>query len=174
MNVTLIKQEPRIQSLPTHGNTALWLLTVTAVVTDNLGAADSNIFVYQASPRLGLGDRFAAVASAAQMLDLPAVKDGGSYYRHNMAVLLCRSAAELSAVWQGLQDDARLLVADWSKLAAASTSDLAFITPGQAVEAIADEADRQVRAVFSADFSMIEFYNAAGVKIGEQLITRSI
>lgn len=160
-----------MQRLPNHGDTALWLLTVSAVVTDNYGA-DNNIFVYQSSPRAGLGDRFAAVASAPQMRDLPAIKDEGSYYRHNIAVLLCRSAIELDATWAQLQSDVRLLVRDWFKLQSASQAESVDITPtsftGNGAVTITTPPPADIAIIrYNDDYSRILLYNTSGVLIGE-------
>lgn len=172
MTITLTRHEP-VGQQTTEGLTALWYLLVTAAVA-GADSQDSRIFVYQRSGDPALGDRFVAVASAAAMRDMPAAPNESPYYRHDRAEFLCRSAAELDEVWQALQDDALLLANDWSKLSSASTGVTATITSGQTpVGSIATEVSRSVRAVFSDDFSRVEFYNDAGVKVGEQLLTRS-
>jgi len=167
VTVTLTKQEPRLQTLPNHGGTALWLLTVSAIVADAQGA-DSNIFVYQRSPQAGLGDRFAAVASASQLRDLPLASGSGSYYRYNLAVFLCRSAVELDATWVQLQSDVRLLVRDWDKLQTTQNAESVTITPNTVTPTSGwspDSAPVTVR--YSDDFSKMLLYNAAGQLIGE-------
>jgi len=169
VTVTLTKLEPHLQTLPNHAGTTLWALTVTAVVSDNQGA-DNNIFVYHAGAS-SQGDRFAAVCSAPQMRDLPALRENmtGVYYRNSAAVFLCRSSTELNDVWLKLQSDAALLARDWSKLPGATVASVVTITP---VSTTPDQntsvpASNTATVRFNADNSRALYYNAAGVLIGE-------
>jgi len=161
VKVTLLKQEPRLQTLPLHSATALWSLTVTATVTDPYGS-DNNIFVYQINPNDDVGDRFVAVCSVSTLQSLPALKavSSGSYYRNNMAVFLCRSMDELDTVWAKLQSDVQMLVRDWDKLHGAAVSSSVVISPDSVEVA-------QVIATFEVGNAKIIYRNSNGDIIGE-------
>lgn len=172
MQVTLTKHEPVVQQ-DAERRTALWYMEVTAEVAPDSSNSGSALFVYQIQPLQGLGDRFCAVASAAQMRDTPEGRDKAgesAFYRTSNAQFLCRSAAEMDDVWRAVQSDVRLLVRDWEKLVGgAQVSSVVTITASDLITGTvpAPTIPRAATMRFNADNSAVQFYNTAGELVGE-------
>ena len=169
MIIKLTKFEPRSQTLPGSPLTSVWVLSVSAVVSEapNVG---NGIFVYQVSPVAGLGDQFAAVCSVPQLFDMPAVKTSGfAYYRGSLATFLCRSLAELTETWEKLKSDCLLLVRDYAKMGAIEISEVVDISPTTVLVSSGDWPVNSAQAItiFNADKSKLLVYNAQGDLIGE-------
>lgn len=168
MTVNLIRSEPKPTSIPGR-TTAAWLLVVDAVVSDS-SLTTSNIFVCQKSPDASvIGDRFAAVCSASQMLDLPVdkAKSGASaYYRSSKAVFLLRTVAEMEHTWVQLLNEVALLARDWSKLDAGFRSTTVTITPDSVIGATVPRLAKDLSAVsvrYTQDASSIVVYDTNGL-----------
>lgn len=175
MTVNLIRSEPKPTVVPGLA-TALWLLVVDAVVSDSR-LTTNNIFVNQKSPDPAvIGDRWAAVCSASQLLDLPVDKSKSgtsAFYRGSKAVFLLRTVSEMEHTWVQLLNDVALLVRDWSKLDAGFHSQTVTITPDSVIGAEVARAAKDPYATsvrYTQDASAIVVYGTDGLPKGRVLV----
>lgn len=90
-------------------------MLLTATVT--AGDMPDAIFVYEAKTRDGQpADRFRAVASVQQMLELPASREqrgGNAYYRINTAYFALRNPGDVADVIEAIKADVAQLIRGW-------------------------------------------------------------
>lgn len=156
-----------------QAQSALWLLEVRAVVTpDQNGPSDSGIFVYRRGDSDG-NHIFHNVASASQLRNIPgALSENHSFFRHNKAVLLCRSFEELNNAKAVIRSDCDLLVRDWNKLSAAvDVSSETIDGSGISTPSVSALSDLVAFTQFSSDHSYVLFYDKDGKLVGKQAIT---
>lgn len=131
------------------------------------------IFVYEAKTRDGQpADRFRAVASVQQMLELPASREqrgSSSYYRSAYAYFAMRNPHDVTDTISAIQSDVVQLLKGWLAKEALNTSDTIEITvtsPADVASSTIVALNAAVREELSPDGQSLNLYNASGVYLG--------
>lgn len=99
----------------TAGTLPLWPLRLTATVQS--GSMSAAVFVYRVGERDGQpADRFSAVASVQQILELPASRaqrGTSAYYRSDTAYFALRHPGDVADVVAAIESDVAQLVRGW-------------------------------------------------------------